>query len=80
MVSGNSLTEIRYKNTTKIDRTYLVRKNREVSVEIKAKNPVIKLDFLVHLAQFFLCSEMSNFHQTNDGILMLFKKIRGLFQ
>ena len=27
----------------------------------KVKNPVIKLNFLVHLAQFFLYSEMSDF-------------------
>ena len=53
MVSGNSLTEIWYKTPLKLTALTLLEKvEREVGIH-KAKNPVIKLNFLVHLAQFF---------------------------
>ena len=53
MVSGNSLTEISYKTQLELTALTLLEKIVGEVWAIKLKNPVIKLDFLVHLAQFF---------------------------
>lgn len=57
MVSGNSLTEIRYKMTLKIDRTYLVRKNREVSVEDQGKKSCYQARFFGTFSTIFFYAQ-----------------------